>query len=1181
MSDRPVFRASPEQLAASRRTAGEPFHPYWSQLELALDRPLTSAELARRVAQVIEREEILRTELQALPGFAEPVQQIFEPHELVRPDDPTRLVSQPKAAGLRVQLRSSDGARLWLAAPASHVDGPSLRSIAVKLIGDGCAIAEPGLQHADYAEWKHELLEATPPSAAVEFFRERALDPPPRIALERELPPPAAFVPASTEEVELDYAALARSTQGYGCASSAICLSVYAGLLARLSDQDEVALGYDDGGRATVLAAAIGPYATALPLRFAIARTGTLEEALRVVRCECERAAVQRECFGFASDSAYVFSLLAAPAIDGAQILEEHSVASRFKLRLTVRERTGRVSARFDYDRAVFDAQAAACLFEQWQTMLASLLRDPSQPLAAVDSIGALQRACFAVSAPPALESCSVLQLFERRAHERGSALAVVDDAGAITYRALELRANQLARLLQARGAGPGDVIGLLLPRVKDAIVAILAAHKLGAAYLPVDPEYPADRVRFMLEDSGARLCVCLREQTGSCGASEAVCLESIEDELDASPLPRADDLDALAYLIYTSGSTGRPKGVAITQRSLSHSTQVRMAHYADPVRAYLLLSSFSFDSSVAGIFWTLAQGGTLIIPSARDVMEPRALVESCARHAVSHGLSLPSVYDALLDQPAFKNVRTLQTWIVAGEVCSASVIDKHRERLPSVRLFNEYGPTEATVWATADELTHGAVRGSIGRAIAGVQLAVVNANGTPCGVGEPGEIVLGGENLARGYHRRPELTAEQFGPHPQLGLRVYRTGDRACIDGSGRVLFLGRIDRQVKIRGQRVELAEIERCLAADPRVREAVALVPADGPSQLLAFVRSDTAASELVHALEVRLRETLPSVMWPQTLRVCAELPRTPNGKLDLASLLRAVERSEAAFESPRGEVETVLCEVCAELLRLPRVSVTSDFFELGGDSISSLQLCARAASRGVTIAVREVFEHKILREVARVARRETVEHERELSLVLEASLGADDVAALEDIALRYRMQLHEIIVGLLGKDLALSRLVIEQRVAARGGGEAETYRTLHELGASQSNWDAHLRSVRAALRPATELAATSAADAWLYVDHTRTDARASEVSRCRAPLRLEIKPVADAVRLRWCADATLYTPALLDAHARAFQQQLAQLCLHASEEADAPLDAGDFPSAGLDAQSLAALLATLDR
>jgi hypothetical protein len=458
----------------------------------------------------------------------------------------------------------------------------------------------------------------------------------------------------------------------------------------------------------------------------------------------------------------------------------------------------------------------------------------------------------------------------------------------------------------------------------------------------------------------------------------------------------------------------------------------------------------------------------------------------------------------------------------------------------------------------------------------------VINASDVLCGIGEPGEIVLGGPSLARGYHRRPELTAERFAVHPRLGLRVYRTGDRGCIDATGRVLFLGRIDRQVKIRGQRVELAEIERCLAADIRVREAVVIARSDGPAQLLAFVRSDSPAEALAPALEARVQQTLPRFMHPHTLRVLSELPRTPNGKLDVEALLRASERSAAAYEAPASGVEAVLCSVCAELLRLPRVSVTSDFFELGGDSISSLQLCARAAARGVRVAVREVFEHKVLREIARVARQERVTLDRELSVTFERPLCPSDVALLEDAASRYRMQVYEVVAALLAKTLPVSRLVVEQRLAANGGKNTDLYRTSHELGVPEAELGPHLWAIKAALRTPSEDTPASSPDAWLYVDHAYAGGEVQTANpRCRAPLQLALTPAAAATRLRWFADPELYAPELLSACARGFGEQLAELREHCAVASSTDLDARDFPNAGLDAEGLAALLASLDR
>ncbi len=270
-------------------------------------------------------------------------------------------------------------------------------------------------------------------------------------------------------------------------------------------------------------------------------------------------------------------------------------------------------------------------------------------------------------------------------------------------------------------------------------------------------------------------------------------------------------DLSLPAYLIYTSGSTGEPKAVEVSHRSLSQSTQVRFSFYPAPVRAFLLLSSLSFDSSVAGIFWTLAQGGKLVLPASGDELVLDTLCGAVQQHAVSHGLSLPSLYGALLDHAPAAALASIDTWIVAGEACSDHLVEQHHRQLPHARLVNEYGPTEGGVWASAEVLRRGRPAG-IGHAIPGMEIDLVNEWGASAAIGEPGEIYLAGAQLATGYRGHPAQTDAAFVsvPHIAGGRRAYRTGDLACRLADGRMMFLGRRDHQVKIRGHRVELAEI-----------------------------------------------------------------------------------------------------------------------------------------------------------------------------------------------------------------------------------------------------------------------------------------------------------------------------------------------------------------------------------
>ncbi|MCF5658271.1 AMP-binding protein, partial [Pseudomonas poae] len=417
--------------------------------------------------------------------------------------------------------------------------------------------------------------------------------------------------------------------------------------------------------------------------------------------------------------------------------------------------------AQLVYDGTVLSADAAACLAEQWTQLLQAALADPQRAWAQLPISGPQQAQIIAAPAQqPVIEAVTLVELITRQVQRQPDAVALSDQQGDLTYAQLNASATQLAHQLVDAGIAANVPVGILFPRGNAAIVAMLAVMKAGGAYVPVDPTYPQDRRAYMLADSAIAHIVVSPELADSVPAGlHCIVLADLHaaSALPPLPLPHSDDL---AYLIYTSGSTGAPKAVEISHGALSHSTQVRMAAYEAPVSAYLLLSSFAFDSSVAGIFWTLAQGGRLVLPAPGEELGMPRLAQLIARHRVSHGLSLPSLYQALLDQ--LGGADSLRCWIVAGEACPPSLIAQHRNALPGALLVNEYGPTEATVWATYDLLdTDRAL--TIGRPIAGMDLRVLNEHDVASGIGEPGEIILAGPTLARGYRHKPGETAKAF----------------------------------------------------------------------------------------------------------------------------------------------------------------------------------------------------------------------------------------------------------------------------------------------------------------------------------------------------------------------------------------------------------------------------------
>ncbi|MGQ0592974.1 MAG: non-ribosomal peptide synthetase family protein [Gammaproteobacteria bacterium] len=554
-------------------------------------------------------------------------------------------------------------------------------------------------------------------------------------------------------------------------------------------------------------------------------------------------------------------------------------------------------------------------------------------------------------------------QLFEAQARQVPEARAVVCGAQRLSYRDLNTKANQLAHYLRARGIGPESLVGVCMGRSVDLVVAILGILKAGGAYVPIDPSYPNERRAYLLADSTARVVLAqapLMEGLPSVD-TEFVCLDRDWEAIAEYPAtaPANEITPAhLAYVIYTSGSTGKPKGVKITHANAVHSTWARFDYYQEPVGRFLLLPSFAFDSSVAGIFWTLSQGGCLCLPEEDRQRDPVALAAEIAEKGITHLLCLPSFYQLLLEQDERK-LGSLRVVIVAGEACLAGLVRRHYEALPQVTLFNEYGPTEGTVWTSVSRLQAEDAQNTIpiGRPINNVESYLLDAflNAIPIGVS--GEIYIGGAGLARGYLNRPDQTAGRFIPHPfgQEGSRLYRTGDLARFRADGNIEFLGRIDHQVKIRGFRVEVGEIEATLLEHPQVQEAVVIAREDVPGDkrlaaycVLSPLREENegriAGPLNGDGLRDFMTKSLPDYMVPSALVLLDSLPLTANGKVDRKALLaRDLSQPSAhQYAVPRNPTEEVLAQIWSETLGVERVGIHDNFFQLGGHSILAVQL-----------------------------------------------------------------------------------------------------------------------------------------------------------------------------------------------------------------------------------------------
>jgi len=516
---------------------------------------------------------------------------------------------------------------------------------------------------------------------------------------------------------------------------------------------------------------------------------------------------------------------------------------------------------------------------------------------------------------------------FEAQVERSPDAVAVACDGGILTYRELNRRANQLARYIGKSAIGAGRRVGVCLPRSPESAIVIWAILKSGAAYVPLDPAFPRERLGYLVDDAGLDLVVSQQSLEGAVPVSGEKCLwfDRMSPEISresAENLIAEPDPDDLAYVMYTSGSTGASNGVNITHRNLACSTAARLLYYARSVTSFLLFPSFSFDSSVAGFFWTHCQGGALLIPEEPVRLDATQLGSFIRDWQASHWLSVPSFYRVLLEERV-EDLGSLETVIMAGESCPGDLAAAHTRALPATAVFNEYGPTEATVWSSVHRYrNHDGETLPIGRPIANVLMFLLDAQFRPVPTGVAGEIHIAGDGLAQGYHQRSAITAEKFVPDPfstRSGGRLFRTGDIARYAPDGVIEFLGRRDQQVKIRGHRIELGEIEAALREHPLVRDAVVLALNEGGrSRLSAY--TVVRQSSLTGPDEIRefLLHKLPGFMIPASFTMLDELPLTAHGKVDRAQLFEAEAEHDAKASDFLSRLERLSEEEASAML-----------------------------------------------------------------------------------------------------------------------------------------------------------------------------------------------------------------------------------------------------------------------
>jgi surfactin family lipopeptide synthetase A len=997
--------------------------------------------LERVLTELVRRHQAWRTNFKIVDG--QPVQVIGAPFEVRVPvvdlrgiplpqrepealrlavedaQRPFSLTSGPLFRALLIRVSDNDH-RLYLTLHHIIFDGFSIYRLFLpelaalyKAFAEGkrSPLPELTVQYADFSQWQREWLVQSGALASQLSYWKKQLAGVSMMQLPTDRPRPAVqsfngaiHFFALSQQVSQSLKMLGRRS------GTTLFMTLLAGLevlMHRYSGLDDVAIATVSSARKrSELERLLGYFLNPVVLRNDLSGDPTFSETLRRVRDvsldalsndDAPFTQIVKELHPARTLSAnplfqVLFTLEPPMPVDAngwSVALTQSQVDTKlvkFDLCLELDDAPTGIAGRFKYSTDLFDPPTIARMAGHLETLLRAVAANPEQRISQVPLLTESERQQVSVEwnstdVMYATDVC-IHNLFETKVEMLPDAAAVVQGKRQLSYRELNSRAEALANSLRQRGVGPEQVVAICLKPSLGMMVSILGVLKAGGACLPLDPSYPKDRLKYVLDDSKVKVLLTtsdLRTLFPENGI-EVMCLDqdaglsdpaksAVTSEAKAGP-------DNLAYVIYTSGSTGTPKGVLITHRNLVHSTQARLSYYTAPNSRFLLLSSFAYDSSLAGIFGTLCQGGSLVLcpGTVRECLPELAQV--VARHRISELLCVPSVYGFLLEQASPAQLATLRSAIVAGESCAPELIERHYKLLPHTVLYNEYGPTEASVWSTVYKCRPKQTRllVPIGRPIANTRVYVVDRHLNLAPVGVAGEICIAGPGLVRGYLNRPDLTAEKFVPNPfstDKQAKLYRTGDLARYLPDGNLELLGRLDEQVKIRGFRIELEEISSVMAEHPSVRQAVAVLREDTPHspELVAYVVPWTNEGFDGSALRQFLKQRLPEVMVPSKIVTLERLPLTPNGKLDRHALPTPESPSDVVYEAAAGPVEARLVEIFEKVLGKHPVGTRQNFFDLGGHSLlvaRLLLLIEQAFHKKLSLG--EVFQAPTVRELA---------------------------------------------------------------------------------------------------------------------------------------------------------------------------------------------------------------------
>ncbi len=1007
--------------------------------------PLNVGNLTRAFQIVIERHAALRTVFESVEGEGRqivlseleveiPIVELGDFPESERETEALRIAAEEgrkpfdlkEGPLIRPVLVRLEPEKHFLVLTMHHIiaDGWSIALLFRELTTAYAAITKGGapdlpelpLQYTEYAQWQREYMSGEVLSGEIDFWKRKLAGAQPLLELPLDhARPTGANWHGATEQLDIPAATLAKLkalAQTEGSTLFMVAIAAFQSLLWRYSNQESILIGTPIAGRNDVdLENMIGLFVNTLIFRGDFSANLTFRDVIRQVRAFALEAYAHQDVpfeklveelvpqrsldthplfqvlFTFQNIPQQVFDI---PGLTVHEVFFEAGIA-KFDISVVMWEWDD-LHCQFEYNTDLFEASTIQRMLRHFERLLNAAVENPDQAVAKIPLMSPEEREQVVVewnrTAADYPRDLTIPSAFERQVERTPDATALLFAGKKWSYRQLNDEANRLAHRLIEKGVGVGSLVGVCVERSAEMVMALLGVLKTGAAYVPLDPAYPAERLKFLVEDASLS-CVVTRSSLQNFlpdNVREVVVCDG--DSSDAAGKPTTNPSRSIgsgerAYVIYTSGSTGTPKGIEGTHRASMNRFYWMWRTY--PFKAGEVCcqkTNLGFVDSIWEIFGPLLAGVPNVIIPHETARDPEEMLQLLAREHVTRIVLVPSLLRTLLDRAPNlqRRVPDLKLWTCSGEVLPADLAKRFREGFPDAKLLNIYGSSEVAADVTCHQVAKGELASSvaIGKPISNTQIYLVDESGDPVPIGMRGQIFVGGDNLARGYLNRPELTAERFVSNwlaPDRSPRLYRTGDLGRFRWDGEIEYLGRVDSQVKLRGLRIELGEIESVLSAHGEVGESVVMISGEGEHQkLAAYLVMQDAGKATPSAGELRryLRTKLPEHMVPASYWKVEALPLLPSGKVNRPALAGSggkplLDQEELA--APRNEVETKLAEVWQELLEVDKVGIEQNFFELGGHSLLVLQVTARIRRIfDVELPVRSVFEAPTIAQLA---------------------------------------------------------------------------------------------------------------------------------------------------------------------------------------------------------------------